>query len=147
MIKDYNENKEKYLKINENKHLNDKKESIKSLIVKSTLGFLIGVLSGLFSSGGGIVAIFLYEKILKLDEKESRANAIFTILPLVITSFLIYKKEKFKLDVNLAILCSIGGIIGSFIGTHLLKKINSRILKIIFVIFLIYTSWRMIKNV
>ena len=41
--------------------------------------------------------------------------------------------------------CAIGGILGSFIGTRLLKKIPDKVLKLIFIFFLIYASYNMLK--
>ena len=36
-------------------------------------------------------------------------------------------------------------ILGSFIGTRLLKKIPDKVLKLIFIFFLIYASYNMLK--
>ena len=39
---------------------------------------------------------------------------------------------------------TIGGIIGGIIGAKLLKKISTKTLRILFIVFLIYTSVKMI---
>ncbi len=79
----------------------------------------------------------------KMDEKESRATSIFCILPLVIVSCIIYFKNQY-IDWNIGIKSAIGGIAGGIIGSILLKKLNNQILNILFVIFLIYVSIRMV---
>lgn len=81
--------------------------------------------------------------LLNLEEKEARATAIPCILVGTIVSFIFYFKEKLY-DVKLGVLCAIGGTIGAIIGSRILKKIDNKILKIIFIIFLGYTSFRYI---
>ena len=77
------------------------------------------------------------------SEKEARATAIFCILPMVVTTMFFYGKSNY-MDYRVGFLCAIGGVIGSFIGSKLLNKLNAKYLKIIFIIFLIYSSLRLI---
>lgn len=107
------------------------------------IGIITGLITGLFGAGGGILLIPAFVKLLNINEKESRATAIPCILVGTIISFIFYFKEKMY-DTKLGILCSIGGIIGALIGSKLLNKLNDNILKIIFIIFLGYTSFRYI---
>lgn len=62
---------------------------------------------------------------------------------MVIASSFFYYKQDF-IDWKISILCAIGGAIGGYIGAKLLKKINERVLKIIFTCFLIYVSYKML---
>lgn len=103
------------------------------------IGTSAGVISGLFGAGGGLILVPIFVHYLKLEEKEARATTIFCILPMVITSGIIYSNNNL-IDWNLAIKCAIGGIIGSVIGTKLLKSLSNKVLKIIFIIFLSYVS-------
>ena len=80
---------------------------------------------------------------LKLNSKIARGTSIFCILPMVITSSFFYYKGNF-INWNISILCAIGGAIGGYIGARLLKKLPEKLLKIFFVMFLIYMSYRMI---
>lgn len=107
-------------------------------------GIVIGVLSGLFSSGGGIIAVIIFNKILKLDDKDSRAMAVCCILPMVLTSLFFYNKGNY-IDWKLGIPCGIGGIIGGTIGSIMLQKINDKYLQLIFIAFLIYSAISIIK--
>ena len=81
----------------------------------------------------------------KLEDAKVRATSVFAILPMVITSGIFYYKNDY-IDWNIGIKCAIGGIIGGIIGAKLLKKISTRILRILFIIFLIYTSTKMILS-
>ena len=79
----------------------------------------------------------------KLEDSKARATSVFAILPMVIASGIFYYKNDY-IDWNLGIKCAIGGIIGGVIGAKLLKKMPTKVLRILFIIFLTYTSIKMI---
>lgn len=99
---------------------------------KIIVGLLVGFISGLFSSGGGLLLIPAYVNLFNSNEKEARATAIFCILPMVITSAIFYGKGNY-INWNIGLLCAIGGIIGSFIGSKLLHILKGKYLKSIFI--------------
>lgn len=108
-----------------------------------TIGLVAGVVSGLFASGGGMIVVPAFISILKMNEPRARATSVFAILPMVIASSFFYLKNDYvKWDIGF--LCAIGGIIGGYIGTKLLRKLSDKVLKISFIIFLFYVSIRMI---
>ncbi|MBQ3414082.1 MAG: sulfite exporter TauE/SafE family protein [Clostridia bacterium] len=115
------------------------------MIIKLLIGFFAGIISGFFSTGGGLILVPAYMYILKMNSKKARGTAIFCILPLVITSSIFYYKNNY-INWKLATLCAIGGTIGGFIGAKILKKLPERILNITFAIFLIYVSYKMINS-
>ena len=39
---------------------------------KMLIGIVVGIISGLFASGGGLLLVPIYTHVLKLDEKEAR---------------------------------------------------------------------------
>lgn len=110
---------------------------------KIILGISAGFISGLFASGGGMIVVPAFIHIFKLDDKEARATSIFSILPMVITSGLFYYENNY-IDWNIGLKCAIGGIIGGYVGSKILKKISPNILRIAFVMFLGYVSIKMI---
>ena len=119
-------------------------EGMKVVLVKKVIiGLLAGVISGLFSTGGGMILVPAFIYLLELDATKARGTSVFCILPMVITSSFFYYKGNF-IDWKIAILCAIGGTIGGYIGAKLLKKLPEKIMKIAFTIFLIYISYRMI---
>jgi len=107
------------------------------------IGFLAGIISGFFSTGGGLILVPGFIYLLKLEPRISRGTSVLCILPMVIASSFFYYKGDF-INWNIAILCGIGGAIGGYIGAKLLKKLPERILKIAFTCFLIYVSYRML---
>ena len=113
------------------------------MIKKIIIGFIAGVVSGLFATGGGMIVVPALVYMLGLEEGKARATSLFVILPMLITIGIFYYQMDY-IDCKIGILCAIGVMIGGFLGSNYLKKIPERYLKISFTIFLIYVSIRMI---
>ena len=90
---------------------------------KILIGLLAGIISGLFSTGGGMILVPALVYLMDFEDSKARGNYI---------------------DWKIAILCAIGGTMGGYIGAKLLKKLPTKILKIAFTIFLVYASTKMI---
>lgn len=113
------------------------------MLKKIIIGILAGFISGLFSTGGGMILVPGFIYLLNMKDIKARGTSVFCILPMVVTSSFFYYKSNF-IDWKIALLCAVGGTIGGYIGAKLLKKIPEKILKIVFTIFLIYASYKMI---
>lgn len=109
----------------------------------SIIGICAGFITGFFSTGGGMIVLPALIYFLKMDEKKARATTIFAILPMVIVAAIFYYKDSY-FDFGLGLKCAIGGVIGGFVGTRLLKKVSNKILKLVFIVFLIYAGITMI---
>ena len=88
---------------------------------KILIGVSAGVISGLFTAGGGLILVPAFMYMLKMEPKKARSTSIFCILPMVITSSFFYYKGNY-IDWKVAVFCAIGGTIGGYIGAKLLKK-------------------------
>lgn len=113
---------------------------------KIGIGLFAGFVSGLLASGGGMVLLPAYIYCFNLNQKEARATTIFSMLIIILFTSIVYLQYK-NFDISLGIKCAVGGIIGSFIGTKLLNRVNnnSKIFKILFILFLLYSSYCMIR--
>lgn len=107
---------------------------------KIIIGLIIGFISGMFSAGGGLILVPIYTYVFKLDEKTARATTLFCILPMVLSTAVIYNKNNL-MNWNLGIKCAIGGILGGTIGGKLLNKISNKILDAFFILFLFYAGF------
>ena len=116
---------------------------MKDFIKKILIGFIAGLISGFFSTGGGLILVPAFIYLLGKDSQTARGTSIFCILPMVITSSFFYYKGHY-INWRLALLCAIGGAVGGYIGAKLLKKLPEKVMKIAFTIFLIYVSYKMI---
>lgn len=116
-----------------------KKSKTKLLLI----GFIIGLVNGLFGSGGGTIAVPALVFILGLEQHKAHATAISIIFPLsLISSFLYFRHGVLILKV--AGIVALGGIAGSYIGAKNLKKVPSNVLRKIFGVFMIIAAIRMI---
>lgn len=109
------------------------------MLKKIIVGLFVGLISGMFSSGGGLLLIPSYFYLFNSSEKEARATATFCILPMVMTTAVFYGKGNY-INWRIGLLCAIGGIIGSFIGSKLLNILKGKYLKLLFIFFLIYSG-------
>ena len=110
------------------------------MVKKCLIGIIAGIISGLFSTGGGMILVPAFVYLLNVEDTRARGTSVFCILPMVITSSFFYYKGNF-IDWKIAILCAIGGAIGA----KLLKKLPVKVFKITFILFLIYASYNMLK--
>ena len=115
----------------------------KSIFLFLLAGFLSGIVSGFFGAGGGLILVPFLTLIMKEDEVLSRATTILCIFFMALISSIFYYKEN-SVDFFLSLKCSTGGIVGGFIGSKLLISLDKKILKIFFIILLIYSGVRMI---
>ena len=113
------------------------------MLKKVVIGILAGIISGLFSTGGGMILLPAFIYLLNLEDTKARGTSVFCILPMVVTSSFFYYKGNF-IDWKIAVLCAIGGAIGGYFGAKLLKKMPEKVLKIAFTVFLIYASFKML---
>src|SRR5574344_2504653 len=96
---------------------------MKKILKALLIGFFTGICSGMLASGGGLVSIPCLIYFFGLSEKEARANTIFCILPMTITTAIIYGRAN-VIDIKSGIFCGIGGVIGGFMGAKILRKID-----------------------
>ena len=123
--------------------LKTNKIQLKKYTKLSLIGFIAGLVSGFFSTGGGLILVPAFLYLLEMESQKARGTSVFCILPMVLTSSIFYYKGNF-INWKVAILCGMGGAIGGYIGAKLLKKLPEKYLKIAFTIFLIYVSIKMI---
>ena len=109
---------------------------------KFLTGVLCGVFNGLLGAGGGIVAVFSLQKLLKVETRKSHATAVAIMLPLTIISAAIYLGGS-KVDIATAAWVTAGGVVGGVVGAKLLKKISVNILHKIFGGIMIFAAIRM----
>ena len=115
----------------------------KSSFLYIIAGIIAGIISGFFGAGGGMVLVPFMTLILNDEEVETRATTILCIFFMVLVSSFFYYKEN-SVDWGIAFKCAIGGIIGGVIGSKLLINLDKKVLKIFFIVLLIYSGIKMI---
>ncbi len=101
--------------------------------------FLSGVLNGFIGTGGGILLVFAFSRILKLDKKDAFASSLCVTVPVSAVALFNYFKNG-SIDLSLVgklwFFVLLGGIFGSF----LTDKLNTVWLNSIFAILVIYAG-------
>ena len=100
-------------------------------------GAVIGLVSGFFGGGGGMVCVPVLEHLLKIDAKSSHATAIMIILPISIMSGAVY---LFCYGIELPTLgvVTLGVIIGGMVGAFALSKLKAKIIRVFFAFILLF---------
>lgn len=107
------------------------------------LGLFAGILNGFFGSGGGLMVVPLL-KSAGLETKKSHATSIAIILPLSVLSGFLCIKSGVPVGWESLIWLLPLGLLGGFLGSVLLKRINPRILSIIFGLVMIISAIRLL---
>lgn len=116
---------------------------------------LIGMFSGIFSGigmGGGTILIFLLTTFGYVEQHIAQAINLVYFIPTALSAIIVNYKNK-NIDIELASLISIGGIIGAIIGSTISVNIDVKELKRAFGFFLviiaiheIYTLYKEYKH-
>ncbi len=116
---------------------------------------LIGMLSGIVSGtgmGGGTILIFLLSFMLGVEQHVAQATNLIFFIPTAIVAIIVNLKNK-NIDIKLAILISVFGILGAIIGANISIHIDVGILRKCFGVFLamitineIYSIFKLYQN-
>lgn len=95
------------------------------MLKKCLIGIMAGIISGLFSTGGGMILVPAFVYLLNVEDTRARGTSVFCILPMVITSSFFYYKGNY-INWEIAFLCAIGGAIRRFYRSKIIKKIANK---------------------
>ena len=95
------------------------------------VGVVSGLINGFFGAGGGLLLVPMISLVKKDDSKTAHATTLVCVMFMCIASSIIYFVKK-QLDYKLILVCGIGSLIGSLLGTKLLKKLKNNIIDLVF---------------
>lgn len=104
-------------------------------------GFLIGIINILLGAGGGMLTVPLYKKI-GMGQKEAQINAVATILPITIISAIVYFLNG-NINISDTYTYLIPGLLGSILGTFIIRKTSNKFLTFFFSVFMIWAGLRL----
>ena len=103
-------------------------------MIEIAIGVLAGIVSGT-GMGGGTILIFLLTFMLGIEQHVAQATNLIFFIPTAIVPIIVNLKNK-NINIKLAILISVFGILGAIIGANISVHIDVQILKRCFGIFL-----------
>jgi len=114
-------------------------------ILAAVLGFVGGVLSGLFGVGGGILFVPALVLVLGLTQVHAEATSLLAILPTVIAGA--WQQHRYgNVDWRAALLIGLGSIAGVEGGVQLAKALPEDVLRRLFAVFMLVVAanlaWR-----
>ena len=119
------------------------KYNTKTIITCLLGGIFVGFLNGLFGGGGGMVVVPLLSLLLGLEEREAHATAILTILPISLSSAIVYIINGSVNYFDLSFV-SIGFVSGGIFGALILKRANNTFLRVVFSLIMIAAGLKII---
>lgn len=110
---------------------------------------LIGLISGIVSGtgmGGGTILIFLLVFSTGLEQHVAQATNLIFFIPTSLIAIIVNIKNK-NIDISLAIIISIFGILGAIIGANISINIDVEVLKKYFGVFLLIIAINEINTI
>lgn len=117
-------------------------KKIKNCAKELAFGGIVGAVNGFFGAGGGILCVPLLMKS-GFERKSAHTNAVAVILPITLVSTLNYILNG-NVKISDCLIFLPGGVVGSLLGTYLIRKISTPVLKRIFGVFLVWAGWRLL---
>lgn len=115
----------------------------KSVVKTALIGFITGLVNGIFGSGGGTILVPCLVFLMDIEDHKAHATAISIILPLsLISSFIYFSYDV--VDLTLTLKVAIGSVIGAIVGSSILNRFSVNALRKIFGIFMIIAAVRMV---
>ena len=102
-------------------------------------GLSAGILSGLFGVGGGVILVPALLFVTGISIHQAIGVSLAVIVPTALTGVLKHYQLG-NVDLKLAALVAVGGILGSLIGAYLASVLPAEALKKAFGVFLIFVG-------
>lgn len=106
-------------------------------------GTIIGLVNGFLGGGGGMICVPFLENVLKMETKYAHATTLCVIFPLSLASSIVYINKNSVNFITLIIITA-SALFGGIIGAFLLKKLNSKWVRIIFAIIMFCAGLKMV---
>jgi uncharacterized membrane protein YfcA len=117
--------------------------TLRRVVALVATGLTGGFLSGMFGVGGGIIMVPMLIWFAGLDQRRASATSLAAIVPGAIAGSVSYAVNG-EVDWIAGALVAAGGIAGSFLGTHLLRRLPLGWLRWLFIALLLAISVRML---
>lgn len=103
-------------------------------MIEAIIGLISGIVSGT-GMGGGTILIFLLSFLLGVEQHVAQATNLIFFIPTSIVAIIVNIKNK-NIDIKLAIIISIFGILGAIWGANISIRTDVNLLKKFFGAFL-----------
>jgi uncharacterized membrane protein YfcA len=120
--------------------------STSHLLVAIVLGFVAGVLSGLFGVGGGILFVPTLTIALGLEQHHAQATSLLAMLPTVAVG--VWRQQRYgNVRWRAGLVLGLAGILGIVAGGILAESLSGEVLKRLFGVLLLVTAAQIVWRV
>ena len=109
------------------------------------LGIGAGFLSGLFGVGGGILIVPVLVLALKMDQRLAHGTSLAAVLPIAVSGLIGFALED-SVDWPVALMLTLGAILGAVIGTSALHRMSTTFLARAFAAILFLSALRLVLD-
>jgi uncharacterized membrane protein YfcA len=108
-----------------------------------SVGLLVGLVSGLFGVGGGIILVPILVLLFRIDQKLAQATSLVVVALSAVTGAITYSIGLSVAWLAVPFLVA-GGFLGTWLGTAIVPKIKDRWLKLAFGLFMFLVAGRLV---
>ena len=106
------------------------------------IGLLVGLFSGLFGVGGGIILVPLLVLVVHIEQKQAQATSLVVVAMGATSGGVAYALGGSVYWLSVPFLIA-GGIVGTWLGTVVVNKVQARWLQLLFALLLIVAALRL----
>ena len=119
---------------------------MRTIAVPFLFGLLAGALGGLMGVGGGILLVPLLVHVLGVGQHEAHGTSLAFVTVTAVVAAAIYFRQG-NLDVPLALILSVGAVVGVLLGAALARRMTARRLRQAFGVLILVTAVRILVQV
>lgn len=119
--------------------------SVELALAIAGAGVLVGILSGLFGVGGGILMVPFMVLALDKGQHLSEGTSLLVIVPTAVVGVLMHKKGNF-VSFRTGALLAAGGVGGAYLGAALALRLPAETLQVIFGILMAFVGIRTVRR-
>lgn len=115
------------------------------VLVELAVGLLVGVLSGLFGIGGGVVLVPAMALLLGVDQHVAQGVSLVVIVPTAIVGAVTHYRHG-NVEPRLALFLGLTAVVGAIAGAWASSALDAYLLRKAFGLLVLYTAYRMISS-
>lgn len=109
-------------------------------------GIATGVFSGLFGVGGGVIMVPALAMLTTMSRKRISGTSLAAIAPMAIVGVVSYGSRG-NVDLAAAALLAVGAVVGAQLGTWLLERLPTPIVRWLFIAFLLLVVFELVTSI
>jgi uncharacterized membrane protein YfcA len=120
--------------------------SPRRVLIAVAIGLAAGFLAGLFGVGGGVLIVPALVIVLGVGQRLAHGTSLAAIVPIAVVGVVGYGRSG-SVDWAAAVVLAGAAAVGAVIGTRWLHRLSQRLLRLVFLVFLLATALSLFRGV